>query len=115
MIRLSRAAENLTDLQRFKQVFFFRKPSRLKSIFATTKVANALTALPLWAAEIKDLSAVFPFELGLFDLVVVDEASQVNIAELIPCSRHKSGTALPASARLSAARIGLSVNLYRFM
>lgn len=84
MIRLSRAAENLADLQRFKQVFFFRKPSRLKSIFATTKVANALTALPLWAAEIKDLSAVFPFELGLFDLVVVDEASQVNIAELIP-------------------------------
>jgi hypothetical protein len=48
------------------------------------KVANALTALPLWAAEIKDLSAVFPFELGLFDLVLVDEASQVNIAELIP-------------------------------
>jgi hypothetical protein len=84
MTRLARAAENLSDLQRFKQVFFFRKPSRLKSIFATTKVANALTALPLWAAEIKDLSAVFPFELGLFDLVVVDEASQVNIAELIP-------------------------------
>lgn len=84
MIRLARASESLADLQRFKQVFFFRKPSRLKSIFATTKVANALTALPLWAAEIKDLSAVFPFELGLFDLVVVDEASQVNIAELIP-------------------------------
>ena len=84
MIRLAKASENLGDLQRFKQVFFFRKPSRLKSIFATTKVANALTASPLWAAEIKDLSAVFPFELGLFDLVVVDEASQVNIAELIP-------------------------------
>ncbi len=84
MIRLARACENLGDLQRFKQVFFFRKPSRLKSIFATTKVASALKALPLWAAEIKDLSAVFPFELGLFDLVVVDEASQVNIAELIP-------------------------------
>ena len=84
MIRLAKASENLTDLQRFKQVFFFRKPSRLKAIFASTKVANALTALPLWAAEIKDLSAVFPFELGLFDLVVVDEASQVNIAELIP-------------------------------
>jgi hypothetical protein len=84
MIRLSKAAENLSDLQRFKQVFFFRKPSRLKALFATMKVANALTALPLWAAEIKDLSAVFPFELGLFDLVLVDEASQVNIAELIP-------------------------------
>lgn len=84
MIRLAKAAGHLSDLQRFRQVFFFRKPSRLKSIFATCKVGNALAALPLWAAEIKDLSAVFPFERDLFDLVVVDEASQVNIAELIP-------------------------------
>ena len=84
MIRLAKASEHLDHLQRFKQVFFFRKPSRLKAIFASTKVAKALEALPLWAAEIKDLSAVFPFELEQFDLVVVDEASQVNIAELIP-------------------------------
>jgi len=84
MIRLSKASENLAELQRFRQVFFFRKPSRLKAIFASTKVADALKGMPLWAAEIKDLSAVFPFELGLFDMVVVDEASQVNIAELIP-------------------------------
>jgi hypothetical protein len=84
MIRLARAAEHLPELQRFKQVFFYRKAARLKALFASTKVADALTACPLWAAEIKDLSAVFPFELGLFDLVVVDEASQVNIAELIP-------------------------------
>lgn len=84
LICLSRAAESLSHLQRFKQVFFFRKPSRLRSIFATIKLSEALAALPLWAAEIKDLSAVFSFEPGLFDLVVVDEASQVNIAELIP-------------------------------
>ncbi len=84
MISLAKAAEHLAEVQRFKQVFFFRKPSRLKALFASTKVAKALEALPLWAAEIKDLSAVFPFELEQFDLVVVDEASQVNIAELIP-------------------------------
>jgi len=84
MVRISKANEHLADLQQFKQVFFFRKPSRLQSIFARTKVADALKALPIWAAEIKDLSTVFPFELGLFDLVLVDEASQVNIAELIP-------------------------------
>ena len=84
MIRLAKAAEHLAELQRFKQVFFYRKPSRLKALFASTKVVSALESLPLWAAEIKDLSAVFPFEVGLFDLVVVDEASQVNIAELIP-------------------------------
>lgn len=84
LIRLAKGAESMAALQQFRQVFHFRKPSRLKQIFATCDVGAALGALPIWAAEIKDLSAMFPFKRGLFDLVVVDEASQVNIAELTP-------------------------------
>lgn len=84
LIRLSKGAEAMSALQQFRQVFHFRKPSRLKQIFATCDVGAALGALPIWAAEIKDLSTMFPFKRGLFDLVLVDEASQVNIAELTP-------------------------------
>lgn len=84
LIRLAKGAESMAALQQFRQVFHFRKPSRLKQIFATCDVGAALGALPVWAAEIKDLSTMFPFKRGLFDLVVVDEASQVNIAELTP-------------------------------
>ena len=40
--------------------------------------------LPFWVAEIRYLGHLFPLESGLFDLVVVDEASQVNLAEIIP-------------------------------
>lgn len=84
LIRLAKGAEAMVALQQFRQVFHFRKPSKLKQIFATCDVGAALGALPIWAAEIKDLSTMFPFKRGLFDLVVVDEASQVNIAELTP-------------------------------
>jgi len=46
---------------------------------------NKLTNIfPLWAGEIKDLGQFLPFQSEIFDLVIVDEASQVNIAEIIP-------------------------------
>ena len=46
---------------------------------------NILTdIIPLWCAELRDLGTVFPMEHEIFDLIVVDEASQVNIAEIIP-------------------------------
>jgi hypothetical protein len=46
---------------------------------------NLLTEIiPLWCAELRDLGIVFPMKNEIFDLVVVDEASQVNIAEIIP-------------------------------
>ena len=40
--------------------------------------------IPLWCAELRDLGILFPMKNEIFDLVVVDEASQVNIAEIIP-------------------------------
>ncbi|MEP7168804.1 MAG: AAA domain-containing protein, partial [Bacteroidota bacterium] len=46
---------------------------------------NILTdIIPLWCAELRDLGIVFPMKNEIFNLVVVDEASQVNIAEIIP-------------------------------
>lgn len=46
---------------------------------------NLLTyVIPLWCAELRDLGIVFPMKNEIFDLIVVDEASQVNIAEIIP-------------------------------
>ena len=40
--------------------------------------------LPLWCSELRDLGNSLPMQKGLFDLVIVDEASQVNISEIIP-------------------------------
>jgi hypothetical protein len=41
-------------------------------------------ALPIWAGLIRDLGSYLRFDSQLFDLVIVDESSQVNIAEVLP-------------------------------
>lgn len=40
--------------------------------------------IPFWTAEIRNIGHLFPLTPDLFDLVVVDEASQVNLAEILP-------------------------------
>ena len=65
-------------------IFYFKKPSRISELMEKNPIHKVTECLPFWAAEIKDLSSVFPFKLDMFDLVIVDEASQVNLPEIIP-------------------------------
>ena len=45
---------------------------------------SALPVLPAWAVTMQSLAANFPFKPQLFDLVVIDEASQCDIASVLP-------------------------------
>ena len=47
-------------------------------------VANSLESLRGWACTALSASRNFPLEPGLFDLVVVDEASQCSLAAVLP-------------------------------
>ena len=47
-------------------------------------VANSLDSLRGWACTALSASPNFPLESGLFDLVVVDEASQCSLAAVLP-------------------------------
>lgn len=44
----------------------------------------ALKCLPIWGVTALSVGKYLPFSAGLFDLVVVDEATQMNIAQAIP-------------------------------
>jgi hypothetical protein len=46
--------------------------------------ATLIQTFPLWVGQMRHLGVFLPFEANLFDLVVVDESSQVNIAEIVP-------------------------------
>ena len=46
--------------------------------------ASAATALPGWAVTSLSARGRVPFKAGLFDLVVIDEASQCDIASVLP-------------------------------
>ena len=43
-----------------------------------------LDVMPFWTAEIRNLGQLFPLSTDQFDIVIVDEASQVNLAEILP-------------------------------
>lgn len=41
-------------------------------------------AIPIWASTLKNVPEIFPLEKDLFDIVIFDEASQVDIASALP-------------------------------
>ena len=43
-----------------------------------------LDLIPVWIMELDDASRIIPLQAGLFDYVILDEASQCNIAYTLP-------------------------------
>lgn len=43
-----------------------------------------LKALPIWVCNARDISTILPLQEGLFDVLIIDEASQCDIASSIP-------------------------------
>ncbi|MBI2611749.1 DUF559 domain-containing protein [Candidatus Gottesmanbacteria bacterium] len=43
-----------------------------------------LDLIPIWIMELDDASRIIPLEVGIFDYVILDEASQCNVAYTLP-------------------------------
>lgn len=70
------------------------------------------SVIPFWTAEIRNLGHLFPLIPDLFDLVVVDEASQVNLAEILPAFyRGKKICIVGDHKQLSLKASGLNFSL----
>lgn len=68
--------------------------------------------IPFWTAEIRNLGHLFPLQPDLFDLVIVDEASQVNLAEILPAFyRGKRICIVGDHNQLSLKAAGLNFSL----
>jgi hypothetical protein len=57
---------------------------REKQRFPIDKFAEIQRAFPCIIAGLRDYAEFIPLEQGLFDLVIIDEASQVSIAQALP-------------------------------
>lgn len=78
-------------LRRDRQTFMaFSKGLRARSArhqeahFDRVCWRQLLGALPVWLVNLSDLHRVLPLEDALFDLVIIDEASQCDIASALP-------------------------------
>lgn len=72
------------ELENFSKMLNFTKASEIQSRMKGIDFNKIIDLFPFWAAEIRHLGRLFPMKPDLFDLVVVDEASQVNLAEVLP-------------------------------
>lgn len=73
--------ENISSL---RKMLHFKRADLLKNKIESIDFNNVLSILPLWCSELRDLGKVLPMQNEIFDLIIIDEASQVNIAEIIP-------------------------------
>jgi superfamily I DNA and/or RNA helicase len=57
---------------------------RKKQKFPTELFGDLKKAFPIIIAGIRDYAEYIPLEAGIFDIVIIDEASQVSIAQALP-------------------------------
>ena len=68
----------------FKRRLHWRTARKVKEWNRKINFEKLFEIFPIVLGEIRTLHPFLPFKEELFDLVIVDEASQVNLAEIIP-------------------------------
>lgn len=76
--------ENRKKINSFNASLGAQTNQRKESYFSQADIKSLFEFFPIWLTNLKDVGNVFPFEKNLFDLVIIDEASQVDIANSIP-------------------------------
>ena len=76
--------DEIDNLSKFRAMLRNIDPNLIEAQMKVLDYEHLTRALPLWAGLIRDLGNYLRFDPQLFDLVIVDESSQVNIAEVLP-------------------------------
>jgi len=78
---LSKSRKALQDLLKALKA---RTGNRKESFFEGIDFKKLLKTLPIWVANSTDIHRVLPLEKELFDVVIIDEATQCDIASSLP-------------------------------
>lgn len=84
---LGKALEKSTTRKDFKmmlQALRKYRGSEQEEVFRKMNVSSVLAALPVWLVNLDDLHRVLPMQKELFDVAVIDEASQCDLASVLP-------------------------------
>ncbi len=76
--------ETADDVRKFAGMIRHANPALIAEKMEAILFPKVIETLPLWVGQMRHLGEFLPFDEDLFDLIIVDEASQVNIAEIIP-------------------------------
>ncbi|WP_281559986.1 ATP-binding protein [Thalassomonas sp. RHCl1] len=72
------------SLQAFNKAIRSRTSKRQFELFDEIEYAALLSAFPVWLVSLNSLYRVLPLKAQMFDLVIIDEATQCNITSSLP-------------------------------
>ncbi len=78
---LSRRRRQLT---RFRDAIRARTGRRREDLFESIDLEVLLHALPVWLVNLTDAASTLPLRRHMFDLVIIDESTQCDIASCLP-------------------------------
>jgi len=73
-----------SEIQRFGKMLHWNRGDKVLEKMEQINYDKLLNAYPIWLSEIRNIGEILPNQAEMFDLVIVDEASQVNLAEILP-------------------------------
>lgn len=80
-INLQRYRAEMVQFQNALHAYNF---TQFKETLNTLDYEKVLKNLPLWLVHLTELNAVAPLKKDIFDLVIIDEATQCDIASVLP-------------------------------
>lgn len=78
------ASEHRSDLSTYYDALNAASFSESQHIIDSLDFKKILTIFPLWLTHLSELNTVFPQTKEMFDLVIIDEATQCDIATALP-------------------------------
>ena len=78
------AKDNRQHLHQFLKGLKARTGSKQANLFEQTNFDIILHAFPIWLVNLADLYDVLPMQKELFDVAIIDEATQCDIATCLP-------------------------------
>ena len=73
-----------TEIQQLVKALMARTGNKKEAIFDNIQFKKVLKALPIWISNSTDIHKVLPLTKELFDLVIIDEATQCDMASSLP-------------------------------
>ena len=77
-------SKNRNLLKAFSRAIRARTGHRQAQYFEEMGLRNLLGALPVWLVNLSDIHRILPLETEAFDLAIIDEATQCDIASALP-------------------------------
>ena len=100
------------DFENFTKMLHFQKPDIILEKMKSINYDSLLSVFNLWLSEIRYIGEILPNNKEMFDLIIIDEASQVNIAEIFPVLyRGKSVCIVGDEKQLGLNSVGLNFML----